>query len=53
MWKKKLTFIGTTFRCPIDYELPSLVKFLNIEAIQNPINEKFLKYCLSEKIASH
>jgi hypothetical protein len=20
MWKKKLTFIGTTFRCPIDYE---------------------------------
>jgi hypothetical protein len=41
------------FRCPIDYELPSLVKFLNIEAIQNPINEKFLKYCLSEKIASH
>jgi hypothetical protein len=39
------------------FNLPSLVKFLNIflniAAIQNPINEKFLKYCLSEKIASH
>jgi hypothetical protein len=53
VWKKKFTFIGTIFRCPTDYEFTIAGKILDIAAIQNPIDEKFLKYCLSEKIASH